>query len=250
MGPKERNLLKAATKGDLETVKKLNAEGADLSAINEEGASALTRAIARKHVKVVEYLLENGATTEYSGFVTEKPLQMAVKSGRIKLVKLVLDYGADIDEGHVGTALHYAIESGQEEMIDLLLQRGADVNMFQYVAQSPLINAVQRKDERLTRKLLKRGAETTILGDKLYSVWAMSAPESIVNLLHDWKESRYEQYVQTIRDPSSEPEEKEDALRTALKSASRLRQPVVHSLFMELAEEFNLAANIEYVYRG
>jgi len=251
MGPKERSLLRAAGKGDLEAIKKLVQEGVNISAINEEGVSALTKAISRRHVKVVKYLLENGATTEYSGYLTEKPLHKAVKTGNVKIVEMILDYGADIDESTaLGTAVSLAVDSGQDDMINLFLDRDADINLYQFPLHSPLISAVKHKNDRLIRELLKRGAETKVLGDRLYEALAKALPQSTVNLLRDWKDNKYDELVQVIRDQNAEPEEKEEALLTALKSASRERQPEVHSMFMELTESYDLAKNREYVYRG
>lgn len=91
MGPKERKLLKAAGKGDLEETDGLLQDRAKPSAINEDGESARTRAISRKHNSVAKLLPDNGATTDYTGFLVQKPLHIAVQTGNVKLVELLLD---------------------------------------------------------------------------------------------------------------------------------------------------------------
>jgi ankyrin repeat protein len=81
MGPNERSLLKAAGQNDLNEVARLIREGANPSAINDEGEGPLTRAIVKKNYDVAKYLLEHGATTDYSGFLVHKPLHTAVQTG-------------------------------------------------------------------------------------------------------------------------------------------------------------------------
>jgi ankyrin repeat protein len=238
MGPKERDLLKAAGKGDLETIKRLISEGADVSATNEEGVSPLTRAISRRHVKVVKYLLENGATVDYSGFMTEKPLAIAVKTGNVKLVEMVLDHGADIDEtAAMESALSQAVGSGQDDIIDLLLKRGADANNFQLSVFAPLLRAVQNKNASQIKKMLKQGAETKIMTESLYIVLKETLPQSIVSLLNDWKEYGYEEQVRIIRDQSEENIERVGALVKALRCASRNGHSEIKAMFLDLQDE-------------
>jgi hypothetical protein len=251
MGPKERKLLKAAGKGDSEEIYRLIQDGAMLNAINQDGESALTRAISRKHNNVAKVLLENGATTDYSGLLVQKPLHIAVQAGNVKMVELLLDYDADIDEltAH-GSVLSQAITAGREEIASILLSRGADVNLAQYQFFIPLGNALMAKNEVLIKRLLKHGAETDILLDNTYRTIAVTLSESGQALLRDWRAQKYEEQVKTIRSRSSDTEEKENALIAALKCATEHRQPEVHSMFLELAEEFNIARTREYVYRS
>lgn len=251
MGPKEQKLLRAAGKGDLEETVRLIQDGANLNAINEEGESALTRAISRKQTSVARILLENGATTDYTGFLVHKPLHVAVQTANIQLVELLLDNGADIDElTTLGSVLSQAIWAGREDITSLLLHRGADVNLARRSFRSPLGNAVRRKNERLIRDLLKRGAETDILRDKLHQGAIKLLPESSRCLLRDWQAQGYEEQAKIIHNPSSGLPEKEDALVAALTSASKHRQPQIHSMFIELAEELNIATTKEHVYRS
>lgn len=251
MGPNERKLLKAAGKGDLEETDRLVQDGANLSAINEDGESALTRAISRKHNSVAKLLLDNGATTDYTGPLVQKPLHIAVQTGNVKLVELLLDNGADIDEltAH-GSVLSQAIQAGREDITSLLLSRDADINLARYPIHSPLGNAIIRKNECLIKDLLNLGAETDVLLDNLYQMAAELLSESCRCLLRDWRAQRYEEQVKIIRSPSSDMSEKEKALVVALTWASKHRQPEIHSMFIELAEEFNIARTKEYVYRS
>lgn len=245
VGPKERLLLKAAGKGDLPELTRLVRSGADISAVNEDGESALTRAISRRHVHIAKFLLENGAKTEYSGFLIEKPLHMAAKTGNVKIVELLLDHGADVDEQTAtGTVLHQAIDSGREDLTNLLLKRDADVNLgasFSVGAYTtPLFAAIARKNEPLIRELLKRGAETDVLQDKLYETFGRLLPKDCDSLLRDWGNGGYGDQARVIRNQYGEAEEKEEALAEALMRAQEKGQREIFQMFLELKEEFGV----------
>ena len=249
MGPKEHMLLKAAGKGALAETERLVQEGANPSGINEDGESALTRAISRKHNSVAKLLLENGATTDSRGPLVQKPLHIAVQTGNVMMVKLLLDHGADIDEFTAsGSVLSQAIKGGREDVTSLLLSRDADINLARYPSKSPLGNAVSRKNERLIKDLLKHGAETDVLLDRLYRFATNLLSESCRCLLRDWQAPKYEEQVKIVRTPSSDMVEKEEALVAALTCASQYRQPEIYSMYIELADDFNIAGAKEYVY--
>ncbi|KAG0533962.1 hypothetical protein BDA96_04G237600 [Sorghum bicolor] len=58
--------------------------------------------------------------------------------------------------------LHFACQYGHPIMVELLLLFGADINMQDFHGRTPLHHCVQKKNDELTKHLLKRGARTTI----------------------------------------------------------------------------------------
>jgi ankyrin repeat protein len=119
----------AAKRGDVQAVRKLLAEGSDLTALNKDG----------------------------------KPvLWMAVRGGNIEVVKLLLDAGADpsLQDPLVGTPLHLASGTGQTDIVELLLDRGADINALSNRSDdTPIWEAVRRRRVTVVRLLLDRGAD-------------------------------------------------------------------------------------------
>ncbi|KIW87457.1 uncharacterized protein Z519_11779 [Cladophialophora bantiana CBS 173.52] len=244
MGPKERKLLKAAGQGDLAETDRLVQDGANLSTINEDGESALSRAVNKKHNTIAKLFLENGATTDYTGPLVKSPLHIAVQTGNVGMVELLLNSGADIDEvKDVDLVLSQAIKANRDDVICLLLSRDTDVNLSCNAFSSPLGHALRHKNERLVQILFKYGADRDVVLDRVLEAVVRAAPESLEGLVRDWRAQGYEEFVKTIRSPPSDMAEKEKVLAAALICASKRCQPENHSIFVELAEEFNIARN-------
>jgi ankyrin repeat protein len=97
-------------------------------------------------------------------------LTVAVKHGQLKMAKMLLDLGADVDERVLleeleeptlswGFPLWHAALAGNFEMTKLLLDRGADPNANVYASGWPLRNAWGHKNDSVKRLLLERGAK-------------------------------------------------------------------------------------------
>jgi ankyrin repeat protein len=141
-------LMCAAYRGDPLTARALRAAGADISATDWHGATALDVAVKRGDLSVVEVLLENGVKVapvgpprmraEFGkvsrsmgfsgGFIRSwTPLMHAAGSGNVEIARLLLAKGADVNaktkEGR--TALSTAIQEGHAEVVALLKAVGA-----------------------------------------------------------------------------------------------------------------------------
>jgi ankyrin repeat protein len=184
----ETVLMECARTGDLDAVKVLLARGAN---VNAKGSSheqtALMWAVAQRHSKVAEALIELGADVKarsriYKSLVTsagqdlEKrvdprdlnyiiprggstPLLFAARSGDVESARLLLAAGADVKDALPdGTsALTVAIYSGNAGVATLLLDKGADPNEAT-IGYAPLHAAVLKGDLGMVQALLARGA--------------------------------------------------------------------------------------------
>ena len=94
---------------DIETVKRLLKEGADVNAsYGSVGETALLDAAQRGRLRIVRLLLENGADVNAeSGLPGRTALMVAAKRGYLNVAKLLLEMGADanISEGKQGSAI-------------------------------------------------------------------------------------------------------------------------------------------------
>ena len=89
-------LSKAAEKGDLETVKMLLEQGAEIDATDSEDRTALQEALMWGHTAVAAYLLDHGADVHITDIFGMTSIQIAVESGSTWIAQLLIDKGADL----------------------------------------------------------------------------------------------------------------------------------------------------------
>ena len=88
----------------------------------------------------MELLLENGAEVEVrQDLDDETPLHIAAVVGSVECVKLLLNYGADInvvDEDN-NTPLHWACSSGMLDTVKHLVKNGARTDIINTHEETP-----------------------------------------------------------------------------------------------------------------
>ena len=72
-------------------------EGANLSAKNSDGQTALHLAVHNGDTSMVQFLLEKGADPEATAPNGNKPLYDAAESGYFEIVELLLEFNANVE---------------------------------------------------------------------------------------------------------------------------------------------------------
>jgi ankyrin repeat protein len=97
-------------------------------------------AATRHETTGLQLLLEYGARPDTSAIIkTMSARKFRPYVSHIPHVKLLLDYGADINyvTKELGTPLHCAVEFGEEDMLRYLLERGADASIRDNFGMTP-----------------------------------------------------------------------------------------------------------------
>jgi ankyrin repeat protein len=130
-GAPDSPVADAAQSGDLETVRSLLRQGADVNAAQGDGMSALHWAAMNDDAQMVGVLLYAGAnsesTTRLGGFT---PLHLAGRAGYADVIDALVGGGANISAAtSTGvTPLHYAAASAQADAVAALIAGGASVD--------------------------------------------------------------------------------------------------------------------------
>ncbi|KAH7345940.1 hypothetical protein BKA66DRAFT_325499 [Pyrenochaeta sp. MPI-SDFR-AT-0127] len=92
----------------------------------------------------------------------QTPLYLAAQHGHQRMVKLLLDKGADVNAqgGSYGNALYAASVKGHEQVVKLLLDKGADVDARSYLYGNALYGASEGGHKQVVKLLLDKGADT------------------------------------------------------------------------------------------
>lgn len=93
------------------------------------GKTALHRAVANRHIKVVEVLLAAGAKIDVADKGGRPPLVLAIQNKDLEMAELLLKAGANPNgSGKDLTPLSDAVALKSAELVELLLKYGADPN--------------------------------------------------------------------------------------------------------------------------
>jgi ankyrin repeat protein len=157
----------AARRGDLETLRALLKDGADVNAPLGDGMSGLHWAAERGDVELANVLIFAGANTSSVTRIGQyTPLHIAARNGNAAVVKALIAAGADVTAKTSPsgvTALHLAAASGNAEIVTALLDKKADPNVKEPEwGQTPLIFAASANRVDVIKVLLARGADPKI----------------------------------------------------------------------------------------
>ncbi|RED49666.1 ankyrin repeat domain-containing protein [Aestuariispira insulae] len=173
----DRSLAKAAYDGDLEQVRNLVAQGADVNAVGFKGFSILWFAIGLFNVDVFNAFLEMGANpnTLCDDGTSIVPVLAGWQDSR--LLKAALLHGADPDPklsihaGKIDTRVKSPFvrsgiplfDANSMKAVNLLLDAGADINRAHPVSgETLLLIAVRKHQYRKALALLELGADFSI----------------------------------------------------------------------------------------
>ena len=164
--PPDSPVADAAMLGDIQQVRALLRSGADASAAQGDGMTALHWAADRGAEEMAEVLVYAGAdleaTTRVGAFT---PLLVASRSGNATVVRVLLEVGARVARRTTTgeTALHLAAASGSVEAVSAIIAHQAEVDALEGArGQTALMFAAAAGRTEVVRALLLAGADPSV----------------------------------------------------------------------------------------
>ncbi|KAL9949122.1 hypothetical protein ACHAQF_001194 [Verticillium nonalfalfae] len=159
--PSTEQLLQAAASADAEDLRRLTQYyTTDVDIRNQDGLSALHLAILSQHDGAVEALVEANADIEATTPDGKRPLFLAIEESRTEVVRFLLAHHALTDADAGGRMpLHEAASRGNVHVVRLLLDYGADIQALSTDEKDALFFAVRSQIVAVARLLLDRGAD-------------------------------------------------------------------------------------------
>ena len=148
----------------------------DISHRDTNDLTALHHACRGGYVQVAQTLVNNGCQFgETASGETE--VMLAVEAGSVHLVRLLLDYGVELD--HVNrkrmSALHYAAKLNNYECARLLCNKGAQLDLQDRKGLTPLMIAAKHGHDHLVNLFIDNGALVNIQDNTQLSALHLSA---------------------------------------------------------------------------
>lgn len=138
--------------------------GADINARETDGNYAIHLAVASGNVDAVGLLIDEGSDLECINGVGETPLQMSVRLRRNGPTFALLAAGADAGRiwADGRTVLHYAAERGDSHLIKKMIAGGASPDILCKSGLSPIRLAINNGHMLAFKRLLDEGADVDI----------------------------------------------------------------------------------------
>jgi len=203
--PSRESIFDAAGSDDVELVRALLAEGADVNASQGDGMTALHRAARAGNLAMAELLIGAGANLEAKTRLGEhRPLHVASASGRSGVVAVLVAAGAEVNARTTtgATPLHFAAASGSADAVAGMLSGGAEVDPREPVwGQTPLMFAAAAGRTTAIEVLLEKGANPALTA-KVVDVVARDKADRA-------ERRKRNERVAALRDPAAAEKQKE-----------------------------------------
>ena len=147
---------------DIESIKNYIESGYDLNTQDNIGHyTALIYAAKNNKIKITKLLLNAGADLNLKDFDGHTALTRAAQNNNIGIVKLLLNSGVDFNEkdNNGNTALIWAISNNNIEIVKLLLNAGIDFNNQNDDGNTALLIAATGDNYEIIKLLLDFGAD-------------------------------------------------------------------------------------------
>ena len=155
-------LIEAVRNKDVQSVRALLQQRADVNAPQGDGATALHWAAHVDDLDIADLLIRAGARPAAANDVGATPLHLACTNRSAGMVERLLDAGADANAKLLTgeTVLMTCARAGEARAVKALLVHGADVNARESAHdQTPLMWAASQRHPDVVRALVETGAD-------------------------------------------------------------------------------------------
>ena len=168
-------LVDAARNADKEAVRSLLRKGANVTAVEGDGTTALHWASHRDDVEIADLLIQAGAKVNAANDLGATPLWTASQNGSASMVRSLLQAGADPNLSLIlgETPVMVAARSGSPDVVEQLLAKGANANARGPRGQTALMWAAAQKHPDVVKVLLAHGADVQARSEAWSQVMAV-----------------------------------------------------------------------------
>jgi ankyrin repeat protein len=150
----------------------------------------LHRACMNHNSRMVKLLLDNGADPNSQEYDSNTALKLACNEGLVDVTKMLLAHGANVDEPdhprYLSSPLHIVCKLQEMELLEVLLNWHPDLECLNEKCRTPLHLAVLKGLTAIVKRLVENGANVnyhTISGETLLHECCLSNRKSNVAIV-------------------------------------------------------------------
>ncbi|WP_265027666.1 ankyrin repeat domain-containing protein [Wolbachia endosymbiont (group B) of Chorthippus parallelus] len=167
---RNKALFNAVKQGELSKVEQYLAEGADPNYKDENDWTLLHDAASKGYIEIVRLLKAQGANVDAKSY-NAKPLHYAARNGYEDIVAFLIvgkekSEGVDSRGRNNWTPLHYAARHGRLAVVEFLIGEDADINLKDTNRNKPLHVAAQYGHTNVMEFFLRKNREGLSIDDK------------------------------------------------------------------------------------
>lgn len=153
-------LMLAASSGQVEVMRWLIRNGAEVDSRTDQNATPLMFAVANNKTEAVKALLQYKPDVNILTAYSETPLLAAAKNGNLEIAEALIRDSAEInfEDARGATALHYASLYGYFYLADMLLFYNASIDAKSKDGTTPLMAAIWAGYADIADILIQNGA--------------------------------------------------------------------------------------------
>lgn len=178
----------ATSLGHLSHMELLIEAGSSLDSVDDRGRSTVLHAVDSHNTNALRLVLEAGANpnpTVPEGLLRSSPLQAACFGGLVEMIKMLLDFGAEVDacnpEGW--TALQRVASTQDVVCAQILLTHGANLYQVSRNGHSPLTRAIIYNNHNVLEFFIRQSHSSLFQGPRLLPFVAESADAQTMSIL-------------------------------------------------------------------
>ena len=184
-------LISAAEKGDIETVKSLLKKGVYIHSQDKDGRCALVAAAYNNRLEIVDLLIAAGADVNMKDNTLQSAYLISTSDGFTELLKKTLHAGADVHstDSYNGTGLIRAADRGHVEIIRELLKTDIRLNHINRIGWTALLEAIILGDggirhTEVVRMLVAAGADVNLPDKEGVTPLAHAKNRNFTEMIH------------------------------------------------------------------
>ena len=166
--PLTRKLAEAAEHGDVQKIKALVSNGANINSQGLDGVTPLSWALVKGNLGGFNALLELGADPNLTDDEGDSAIILAAGVKDPRFLNMAIEHGGNVNKAGFGsiTQLMIASAAGYAENINVLLEANANVNAQDALGNTALMYAVKANRVEVVRILIEAGANKLIRNEQ------------------------------------------------------------------------------------